>query len=205
MKASPLVVGLAVGCYLMHIHSQDVKVQDYTAPPPPSHVQKDAHPVLSMSDEEFAKFVAKQNPHDPIRPEPDTVVHWSPEFQKSLLPDSSSKSSSSSTSGEQAILSGNANFTGQSSDTGSTEVTDSTPLSAIPVGYHLVHSYTTKKGKHVKAHLVRNRSKSTTSTNWSTPSTSRSHDVQQRVLISHQNFPNATISTSDPTIIIGTH
>lgn len=193
------VVAIIHGLF-MWVSGGDVKVQDYSPPTKSAHVQHDDHPVLSMSDQEFAKFVASQNPHDPTKPTADTAIKYPPGFKLD--------STSSSTSGENAILSGNAVFNGQSGDTGSTDVTNtSTP----PVGYHLVKGYTTSKGTYVAPHYAKNSSSntssssSTSSTNWSTPTFTHSYDVQQRSQISQQNFPNAKISSSDPTIIIGTH
>lgn len=201
MEALIGLMQLLYGLYCGIFHPYDVKVQDYKPPEVHQSVKATSHSVETMSNEEFAKWVAKQNPHDPI-PAPPPVIQYPDGFMLSSLSDGASSSS------EQAILSGNANFTGASSDgAGSNGVT------SAPSGYHLVKAYTTKKGTVVKAHLVKNKATSSTakttttsssSSDWSASTVSHSTDVQQRSQISQQNFPGKTIG-SDPTIIIGTH
>lgn len=206
-----IVPVVAIGGWLAYVHGQSVQTLDVPKNEKTvivshhvktSNVQQ--HPVLAMSDKQFQTFVASQNPHDPVKVEIDTTVHWPMDFQHSLLPYATSSSA------ESSILSGDANFTGATSDTGSTEVTNTT---VAPSGYHLVRGYTTTSGKYVKPHLVKDRTASngynsptgaTNSTNYSTPIFTHQHDTQQRTQISQENFPGQTFSNSDPTVIIGT-
>jgi hypothetical protein len=158
----------------------------------------------------------KADPADALmnKNEPDTFEHYSPETLaniKAMMGGGTPSSTSTSSSSQDKLNSGDANYTASSDDSsvGSVQNDSGTTVTVVPVGYHLVKTYTTKKGTVVKQHIVKNKKtkkKSTTkSKDLSTKTTTRSHDIAQRSLISKQNFPGASISSSDPTIIIGTH
>jgi hypothetical protein len=213
---------LVIGGWLYYVHSHDVPIEKA----PDVKVATSHHPaeyhqsVADMSDDEFKAFVAKQDPHDPKPVQKDTMYHYSPAQLAVLKATMDGGGSTSKGSAQKVLNSGNATYTGAVDDSGSgsVQVASSSP-STVPTGYHLVKAHTTKKGTHVKAHLAKNRTskkkatstavkKTTTSTaskDWSKPLVSRSQDVQQRTQISHENFPNANVSSADPTIIIGTH
>jgi hypothetical protein len=157
----------------------------------------------------------KADPADALmnKKEPDTFEHYSPETLaniKAMMGGGTPSSTSTSSSSQDTLNSGDANYTASSDDSSVGSVqNDSGTTVTVPAGYHLVKTYTTKKGTVVKQHIVKNKKtkkKSTTkSKDLSTKTTTRSHDIAQRSLISKQNFPGASISSSDPTIIIGTH
>jgi hypothetical protein len=214
MSTGKLLLGaIALGGWMVYNHTvNDVKVKEYSAPPPKYHhvvtqeeeMPKGYTPYIESTADEIPKVENDPN-----------VVHWSMAFQKSLLSDSSSSTSSA----EKSILSGDANLNGQSGDTGSTDVTSTStttstsskpswkPGQTVPSGYHAVKGYTTKTGHIVKPHLVKNPSRASQIAKGiaTTVGVSHSHDTSQRAVISRQNFPSQTISKSDPTIIIGTH
>jgi hypothetical protein len=178
----------------------------------PKKVDEEVENIEKMSPTELADWIAKHPV--PIAKEPDgnkDVIHYDKATTDAIMAmaNHDDDSSSSTTSAQDTLNSGDATYTGSSddSDTGSVNSSTTSSPSTVPAGYHWVKTYTTKKGTVVKGHLSKNRStkkKTTTNTDLSTKTFSHSHDVAQRQKISHQNFPGQRISSSDPTVIIGT-
>jgi hypothetical protein len=223
-KMNRYVVGtVAAAAWVTYIMcSHNTPVEDVQAQPVAvSHHNDDSEqhiPFGEMSTAQFDAYVKTdaardQKKIDAQKPKPvDTTVHYSDSQLTAIAASMGMSYNSPADSAQQTLDSGNAVFTGAADDV---QVGAVDPGN-VPSGYHYAKAYTTKKGKVVKAHYVKNRAssnttKSTTSSpnpdgpNLSTPIFTRAHDVQQRSEISHENFPGASISGSDPTVIIGTH
>jgi hypothetical protein len=204
--------GFAV--YITHGQSNSDPNLDYTHLP--STTISSHKSVNDMSPAEEEAWLSKQNPHNPL-PQVDTHYNQYSPDEINALGSAMGMDMGGSTSGQAALNSGDATFTGAVDDV----QTGSVDTQSIPAGYHIVKAHTTKKGKVVKAHLVRSRtstkktsrkssvvvrsSSSSSSVDWSQPIVSRSVDVRQRRQISQQNFPNVAnrISSGDSTVILG--
>lgn len=213
MLKKSITVFLALGCWIAYIvHGNNVTVTEFTYHTPKNNHPKEYHRLIEdMSDDEFRAFVLAQNPHDPEPVEIDTTVHYTAE-QLADFKQLMSGGPSSSSLAQQQLQSGDAVFTGVSSDNHNESVQTNAIGSKVPDGYHTVKGYTTKTGKVVPTHLAKNRistskttATSSSSKDLSTPIFTRNHDLAQRSLISQQNFPSQTLSGNDSTIIIGTH
>jgi hypothetical protein len=173
--------------------------------------------VPSSSGRESAAYLAAQKAFDEESAKDDkNVEHYDQAtldgiksmMNKDTGTDSTSPTTSTSST-QDTLNSGDATYSGSSDDSsvGSVQTETGTTVK-VAAGYHWVKGYTTKKGKVVKGHVARNahtKKKTTTTKNLSTKTFTRAHDIAQRSTISKQNFPGATISGSDPTIIIGIH
>jgi hypothetical protein len=169
---------------------------------------------VSSSGKESAAYLAAQKAFEEQSAKDDNnVEHYDQatlDGIKSMMnKDTGTDSTSPTTSAQDTLNSGDANYSGSADDSsvGSVQTETGTTVK-VPAGYHWVKGYTTKKGKVVKGHIAHNsttKKKTTTTKNLSTKTVTRARDVAQRATISKQNFPGATISGSDPTIIIGIH
>jgi hypothetical protein len=165
-----------------------------------------------MSPTELADWIA-QHPV-PVAEEPDgdkDVIHYDKatlDAITAIMNHDDTGSSSSTTSAQDTLNSGDANYTGSGDDSSVGSVQSETgAVVKVPAGYHWVKSYTRSNGTVVKGHTARNsgtKKKTTASKDLSKHTYTRSHDLAQRSTISKQNFPGATISGSDPTVIVGT-
>jgi hypothetical protein len=215
-----LVGVLAIGgwaLYTMSHHVEDPKIteKDKQQAAAVHHLSKADEEVLAvsnMSHDQFWAWVSKQNPHEELPPEKDTFEHYDQatlDGITAMMNKDGDSDSPTSSSAQDTLNSGDANYTGSSDDSSVGSVQDESGSKVtVPAGYHWVSGYTTKRGVHVKGHLSRNKGtkkKSSASTDLSKPTFTHHHDVEQRSITSKQDFPSATISGSDPTIIIGTH